>query len=240
MLPSEGNAYSFDVVLYILEVNAIAFAGLLVLQGLGRMAGLAFAPAGARGARVMPEGLELEFSQENRRIGILIAVMAAGLAVSEAATRTAQTDMLRDTIEASDTWAFFQAKNIRATVLKTDAAHLELQARDLPPGPTRDAIAKAVADMRATMARYESEPSHRRGQARIDGQGACARGAPRPSAKRPARNTNSAAPRCKLGILLASSAVVTGLRWLAYLGGALGAIGVVLALVGWLAPGLFG
>lgn len=40
-LPSETNAYSFDVVLYILEVNAVAFAGLLVLQGLGRVAGLA-------------------------------------------------------------------------------------------------------------------------------------------------------------------------------------------------------
>jgi hypothetical protein len=41
VLPSETNAYSFDVVLYILEVNAIAFAGLIVLQALGRVAGLA-------------------------------------------------------------------------------------------------------------------------------------------------------------------------------------------------------
>lgn len=46
MLPSETSAYSFDVVLYILEVNAIAFGALLVLQAIGRFAGLALPRAG--------------------------------------------------------------------------------------------------------------------------------------------------------------------------------------------------
>ena len=40
VLPSETSAYSWPVVLYILEVNGIAFAGLLVLQALGRAIGL--------------------------------------------------------------------------------------------------------------------------------------------------------------------------------------------------------
>lgn len=40
VLPSETSAYSWPVVLYLLEVNGIAFAGLLVLQGIGRATGL--------------------------------------------------------------------------------------------------------------------------------------------------------------------------------------------------------
>lgn len=186
----------------------------------------------------MPEGLEIEFNQENRRIGILIAVMAAALAVSEAATRSAQTDMLRDTIEASDTWAFFQAKTIRGTVLKTDARHLELQAADLPAGPTRDAIDKAIADMRSTVARYDSEPSTGEGRKELTAK-ARALEENRDRRGEAAEKYEFGSAALQLGILLASSAVVTGLRWLAMIGGALGAVGAALALTGWLAPGLF-
>lgn len=186
----------------------------------------------------MPEGLEIEFNQENRRIGILIAVMAAGLAISEAATRSAQTDMLRDTIEASDTWAFFQAKTIRGTVLKTDARHLELQAAAAPAGHARDAIVKEIADMRATAARYDSEPSTGEGRKEL---AAKARALEEHRDRRggASEKYEFGSASLQIGILLASSAVVTGLRWLALVGGTLGAIGIVLALAGWLGPSLF-
>jgi hypothetical protein len=36
-----GGGFSPAVMLYVLEVNGLAFAGLLILQGLGRMVGLA-------------------------------------------------------------------------------------------------------------------------------------------------------------------------------------------------------
>lgn len=183
----------------------------------------------------MAEGLELEFNEQNRRIGVLIAAMAAALAVSEAATRGAQTDMLRDTIEASDIWAFFQAKTIRGTILKTDAAHLELQAHDLPPGPTREAIDKAVADMRATVARYDSEPSTGEGRKELSAR-AKALEAHRDERADAGEKYELGSASLQLGILLGSSAVVTGLRWLAIAGGALGAIGLALAITGWLAP----
>jgi hypothetical protein len=187
----------------------------------------------------MPEGLEIEFNEENRRIGILIAVMAAGLAVSEAATHSAQTDMLKDTIQASDTWAFYQAKNIRGTILRTDAKHLELQSADLPAGPQRDSVAKAIADMRATTDRYESEPSTGEGKKELMAK-ARALEAHRDERQGASEKYELGSAALQLGILLASSAVVTGLRWLAILGGSLGALGIALALTGWLAPGLLG
>ena len=65
----------------------------------------------------MAEGLELEFNERTKRIGIMIAVMAAVLALSEAAGQNAQADAIRETVEATDLWAFFQAKTIRMTTL---------------------------------------------------------------------------------------------------------------------------
>jgi hypothetical protein len=40
-LPSEPGAFGFKIVLYIVEVNAFAFAGLIILQRIGRMTGIA-------------------------------------------------------------------------------------------------------------------------------------------------------------------------------------------------------
>lgn len=39
-LPSEPGAFGFKIVLYVVEVNASAFAGLLILQRIGRSTGL--------------------------------------------------------------------------------------------------------------------------------------------------------------------------------------------------------
>jgi len=44
----------------------------------------------------------------------------------------------------------------------------------------------------------------------------------------------------ELGILLASSAIVTSLPWLALVGAGFGAIGSVLGILGWTAPHLIG
>ena len=106
----------------------------------------------------MAEGLELEFNETNKRIGILIAVMAGVLAFAEAGGSNASADALRGTVELSNTWAFFQAKTIRMTTLKAEADSLELVVAKWEPGPEREAAVKTIADWRATAARYDSEP----------------------------------------------------------------------------------
>jgi hypothetical protein len=44
VLPTEADAFSLQTVLYVVQVDGIAFAGLLVLQGIGQMIGLAAKP----------------------------------------------------------------------------------------------------------------------------------------------------------------------------------------------------
>jgi Domain of unknown function (DUF4337) len=57
----------------------------------------------------------------NKKIALVIAVMALFLAFSEVLGKSAQTEAVNLNIQASDLWNFFQAKNIRRTVVLTAA-----------------------------------------------------------------------------------------------------------------------
>ncbi len=57
-------------------------------------------------------------SSENRKIALLIAVIALFLALSETLGKGAQTEAIGKNVEASNLWAFFQAKTIRRTVVQ--------------------------------------------------------------------------------------------------------------------------
>ena len=100
----------------------------------------------------------------NRKVALLIAVLALFLALAETFGKSAQTEALSRNIEASNLWSFFQAKTIRMTTLKANADLLELQSAEMKPGPHATAIAKTVADWRATAARYDSEPETKEGR----------------------------------------------------------------------------
>jgi hypothetical protein len=93
------------------------------------------------------------------RAALLIAILAAVLAVGGLGGGNATDDMIANNIHASDTWAFFQAKNVRQTVLEMAVVELEGDLAD--PGLTperRTRMERQLAEHRATIARYESEP----------------------------------------------------------------------------------
>src|ERR1700693_2086424 len=94
----------------------------------------------------------------NKRIALLIAVLALVLAFSETLGKGAQTMALSQNIEASNLWSFFQAKTIRMTVLRTavEGTEIELQRINLPG--TKEAIEQRIAAWRKTAERYDSEP----------------------------------------------------------------------------------
>jgi len=174
----------------------------------------------------------------NRRIGILIALMAAALAFTEMAANNAATDVVRETVEATDTWAFFQAKSIRAAMFRADARALQLETTGKPESDPAQ-IAKTVAEWESTAAREDSEPSTGEGRKElaVRAQAIEKHRDERNAAK---ENYELASGALELGILLASSAIVTGLLPLAFIGGAFGAIGAVFGVLGWFAPHLVG
>jgi hypothetical protein len=93
------------------------------------------------------------------RAALLIAILAAILAVGGLGGGNATDEMIHNNIKASDTWAFFQAKNMRQTAY--EIAIVELEGDLAEPGlapEQRTRMERQLAEHRATIARYESEP----------------------------------------------------------------------------------
>jgi hypothetical protein len=94
-----------------------------------------------------------EHGKGHARAAIIIAVMAAALALTEFAGKDASNEYLTNHIAASDTWAQYQAKSVRRTVLTSEADILEGLANSSDP-----ALRKRIADARANADRMKSEP----------------------------------------------------------------------------------
>jgi hypothetical protein len=98
-------------------------------------------------------GEHAEHGKGHARAAIVIAIMAAALALTEFAAKDAQTGYLTNHIAASDTWAQYQAKSVRRTVLTSQAE--VLQSLSANPDP---AMQKRIADAKANADRMRSEP----------------------------------------------------------------------------------
>lgn len=96
-------------------------------------------------------------SGSNKKIALLIAVLALFLAISETLGKGAQTESISKNVESANLWAFFQAKTIRRTVVLTasEQGKLTLAAADEAQKP---AVQKQVDDWTKTAQRYRSEP----------------------------------------------------------------------------------
>jgi len=171
----------------------------------------------------------------NFRIGLLIAVLAALLALLEAGGKSAQTEAINANLQASDLWAFFQAKSARMTTIQTAAESAKLSLLNDLPAEAKAAIQKQIDAWNATAARYDSEPQTGEGRKELTER------AKEAEAERDRKlaayhlfELGSAASQ--LAIVLASAAIITGLIVLAYLAGALGLVGAILGLVAWQAP----
>ena len=87
-----------------------------------------------------------------RRVAILISVLAAALALAEMGEKAAQNDYLTLHIAASDGWAFYQAKTIRADVQRGTADTL-----DSLPNAAEPQVRQRAAAARAEAARLDDD-----------------------------------------------------------------------------------
>src|SRR5262245_20156083 len=95
---------------------------------------------------------------ENKRIAILISVLALFLAIAETLGKSAQTHALSFNVEASNLWAFFQAKTIRKTTMETAAEQMEIDLKLAKDAGTQELLQKRIEAWQQRAARYESEP----------------------------------------------------------------------------------
>ena len=171
----------------------------------------------------------------NKQVALLIAILALVLAISETLGKSAQTVGLSANIEASNLWAFFQAKTIRLTVLRTAAEEVELGLQPIILPKTKEAIEQRVAAWRKTAERYESEPETREGRKELAARAKEAE-KKRDYALAAYHHYEVASAAVQIAIVLASAAIITGIAALVWVAVGLGVVGVVLSLIGFIAP----
>ena len=168
---------------------------------------------------------------QNRKIALLISVIALLLAISETLGKSAQTVGIELNIKASDTWNFFQAKTIRQTTLRTAAEAMTVGA----PATSSEDLAKQIDAWKRTVARYESEPETNEGRKELMARAQAAE-RDRDVALAKYHQYEFASAAYQIGIVLASSAIITSMLALAYAAGALGIFGIAFTGLGVFAP----
>ncbi|CCE07419.1 conserved hypothetical protein [Bradyrhizobium sp. STM 3843] len=176
-------------------------------------------------------------SGENRKIALLIAVIALFLALSETLGKGAQTEAISKNVEASNLWAFFQAKTIRRTVVQTAAEQGKLNLPALPDDATRAALQKQIDDWQKNAARYRSEPETGEGSEQLSERARHAE-EERDLATAKYHHYELASGAFQIAIVLASATIITGMLALAWVSGALMLVGIAMTALGLFEPHL--
>jgi len=171
----------------------------------------------------------------NKKIALLIAVLALFLAFSETLGKSAQTHAIALNVEANDLWAFFQAKTIRMTVLTTAAEQMQIEADRAADPDLKARLTKKIDDWKKLVARYDDEPSTNEGRKQLTAR---ARNAEHHRDEVMARyhNYEFASAAYQIGIVLASAEVITGMIALGWGSVLLGFIGLGFTAAGLWAP----
>jgi hypothetical protein len=175
----------------------------------------------------------------NKKIALLIAIIALFLAFSETLGKSAQTNALNHQIEASNLWNFFQAKNIRRTATMVAAESAKVELASASDDGRKSALAKQIDEWNKTAARYQSEPEA--GGGKGEGTRELSRRAIeeqklRDTALAKYHHYEVASAAFQIGIVLASATVITGMVLLSYFAAALGVVGLSFMAIGLFAP----
>lgn len=174
-------------------------------------------------------------SSVNKKIALLIAIIALFLALSETFGKAAQTESISENVAAANLWAFFQAKSIRQTTLKTAAEQLQLQADAATEPAAKAALSSRIDGWLKTVARYEDEPSTGEGRKQLVERAKHAEER-RDLALAKYHHFELASAAFQIAIVLASATIITGALALAWISGALTLAGIGFTVIGLFAP----
>jgi hypothetical protein len=168
-----------------------------------------------------------EISDGNKRIGLLIAILALLLAFSEMGNKQAEGESVAKNIEASNLWAFFQAKTIRRASTLIAAEDMQAHLAGVTEPALRAAFEAQIKRWRDNAARLDSEPETNEGRKELMERAKAA------EARRDLQKTRSevfelSSGLLQIAIVLASASVITGIALLTFGASGLGAGALVL------------
>ena len=168
----------------------------------------------------------------NKRAALLVAALAAVLAICEQQGKHAEIKVEENSIAAADTWNQYQAKSVRQAM----ARDLERLAATLD-APTQIELVSRRADV---LKQYQSDQQHYEKDTKDGKEAIAARARAFESTREEelhrTHTFDNASAALQLGIVLATASVITAsgmLVWAAY---GVGALGVILGILGFVAP----
>ena len=171
----------------------------------------------------------------NKKIALMIAIMALLLAFSETLGKSANTEAITLNINASNMWNFFQAKTIRRTLVQAMADEMKIEAQGARDNVVKVAMTKQIDDWQKTAARYRSEPETQEGSEELMKR-AQAFEHNFDTALARYHNYEIASAAFQIGIVLCSAAVITGMFLLVWVAGGVAILGLAFTALGLLAP----
>ncbi len=171
--------------------------------------------------------------QRDRLIAVYIGILAVMLAICSVGGGNATKDATARNIEASNTWAFFQAKNIRHHQLRLQIDEFEATLAEQPgvPEAVRTSIEDKIQKYRKDEARLTSEPEKGEGITELLAKGRSLE-LQRDRAMRKDPYFDYGQALLQIAIVLASVAIITGGTSLLVLSLVLAAFGTLSTLNG--------
>lgn len=168
-----------------------------------------------------------------QRAAVAIAFFAMVLAICGLGGSNAGKEAVNNNVLASNYYSFFQAKNARQSALELAVDEIELGWLNDPnlPDAAKQAMRAKMQGYKATIQRYESEPSTNEGKKELLSR-ARDHEKKRDLALKQDPYFDYAEALLQIAIVLISVSIIAGISWLAFLGGAVGLAGVLLTVNG--------
>lgn len=175
---------------------------------------------------------------ENKWVAICVSVLALFLAIAETLGKGAQTNSISYNVEASNLWSFYQAKTIRQTTLKTASEQMAVDVARTSDAATKQILEKRIADWKADIERYQSEPKASGGEGRKELQErAVEAGKKRDLYTVKYHRYEIASAAFQIGIVLTGVYLLTHMALLLWLTGGLSVVGIGFMLMALIATG---
>jgi hypothetical protein len=147
----------------------------------------------------------------------------------------AKTESLAANVEASNLWAYYQAKTIRRTTLQAFAEEMKVALLTISDPTAKTAMQKQIDRWKVTVERYESDPKENDGRKELF---------TRAKAQEAKRDLNRAkdgwfefsSAAFQIATVLASAVIITGVAALVSLVGGFGLTGLMLMSAGYFFP----
>lgn len=181
----------------------------------------------------LAEATDTDKTRRDRLIALYIGLLAVILAISGVGGGNATKDATAYNIQASNTWAFLQAKNIRRHEVRLQISEFEVLLASQPSltDTARAMIEEKIARLRKDEAHYTSEPETGEGIEQLTAKGReLERLRDIAMAKDPYFDYGQAL--LQIAIVLASVAIIAGGTALLDLSALLGMLGTLLTLNG--------